>query len=499
MPPALPTKSGTRKLSEVTKHLVLPSEIASTGYPAVAAQCRKMGVEHDDWQQGMGRAMLGKRLDGRYAAGVGGVLISICRQVGKTFTIGTIIFALCILFPGLKVLWTAHHSKTTDELFETLEALARRPKIAAYISKVTGGNGKQSIRFTNGSRILFGAREHGFGRGIPGVSIVVFDEAQILTAKALDDMIAATNTAKNPLIVYMGTPPKPSDPAEVFKGRRRKALAIEAKRASGEVVDNNTLYIEVGADDGADPDDREQWAKGNPSFPDRTPEEAIMRLREQLADDSSFLREGMGIWDSDQAGSRLIPAKLWKERGVETAPEGRISYGVAFSQDGTRVALSGARRHDRTRVHGELIDSVSGSVDEGIDALADWLAGCWQDTAQIVISGAAGASVLEQKLRERKVPARVIWRLTTTKYLDACSLMWESVKDGTFTHLDDPGQKVLDDSVAVADQKKRNASGGWGWEATTPDGDETPIESVSCALYGARMSKRVPGRKQVIF
>lgn len=40
--------------------------------------------------------MLGKRADGLYAAGVGCVVVSICRQVGKTFLIGTMIVMLCI-------------------------------------------------------------------------------------------------------------------------------------------------------------------------------------------------------------------------------------------------------------------------------------------------------------------------------------------------------------------------------------------------------------------
>ena len=154
MPRPRPTKTSIpttseRKLSDVAKHLVVPSGIKTTGYPAVEAQCRKMGVQHDPWQKGLARAILAKRANGLYAAGIGGVLISICRQVGKTFSIGTIVFALCILFPGIKVLWTAHHSATSDETFETLSALARRRRIAPYIAHngIRQGNGKQRIKF----------------------------------------------------------------------------------------------------------------------------------------------------------------------------------------------------------------------------------------------------------------------------------------------------------------------------------------------------------------
>lgn len=112
-----PTKSGTRKLSDVARHVVVPDGIVSTGYPAVQAKCRDLGIEHDDWQQGLCRLALGKRKDGKYAATVGGVVLSIPRQVGKTFTIGSIIFALCILFPGMLTLWTAHRTRTANESF----------------------------------------------------------------------------------------------------------------------------------------------------------------------------------------------------------------------------------------------------------------------------------------------------------------------------------------------------------------------------------------------
>lgn len=51
----------------------------------------------------------------------------------------------------------------------------------------------------------------GFGRGFDAVDVEIFDEAQILTVKALNDMIPATNVSPNPLIVFMGTPPQPGD------------------------------------------------------------------------------------------------------------------------------------------------------------------------------------------------------------------------------------------------------------------------------------------------
>lgn len=296
------TKPGTRKLSEVARHVIQPEGIVSTGYPAVEAKCRDLGIVHDDWQQGLGRLILGKRVDGKYAATVGGVVMSIPRQVGKTFTVGSIIFALCILFPRLTVLWTAHHTRTSDETFDSMYALSLRKKVAPHIASRRRANGQQAIRFRNGSRIMFGAREQGFGRGFAEVDIEVFDEAQILNESALEDMVAATNQAKHPagaLLFYMGTPPRPKDPGEAFRAKRTKALAGSSK---------DMVYVELSADADADPDDRAQWAKANPSFPVRTPLESIQRMRENVGSDESFLREGLGVWDEKVTNLAVSPA-----------------------------------------------------------------------------------------------------------------------------------------------------------------------------------------------
>src|ERR1019366_6544922 len=116
----LRTKPSTRRLSDVARHVVIPEGIVSTGWPGVEAKCREWGDEFDCWQADAGRVILAKRADGLYAATVGGVTLSIARQVAKTFLVTRIIFALCVLFPGLKVLWTAHHTATLGNTFRSL-------------------------------------------------------------------------------------------------------------------------------------------------------------------------------------------------------------------------------------------------------------------------------------------------------------------------------------------------------------------------------------------
>lgn len=495
-------KPSTRKLSEVARHVILPSGIVSTGWPAVEKRCIEFGDVFDEWQRGAGKVMLGKRSSGEYAATVGGVTLSIPRQVAKTFLVGRVVFALCTLFPNLTVLWSAHRTRTSSKTFGSLRGFASKKSVAPFVSAIRSTNGEQEIHFNNGSVIMFGAREQGFGRGFDEVDIEVFDEAQILTEKALEDMVAATNQSRFPagaLLFFMGTPPRPTDPGEAFKARRREALSGESEDA---------VYIECSADPDADPDDREQWAIANPSYPHRTPLRSMLRLRKNLTSVNAWMREALGIWDSDQEGSRAISSAEWALTGVDIAPvEGVRSFAVAFSFDGTRLALSGGLSHD-DGIHVELIDSAEGDIASGLSALADWLAERWRNVALIVLSGSAGAPVLAQLLRDRRVPDVMVKIVSTPEYTQSCSMTLDAVRESAsaskrnaedsageslpFTHLLAEGQSQLDSSVNACDKKNRGLSGAWAWSSTIPGGDETPIESMSLAYWAAKTTKRKP-------
>lgn len=337
-------KPGRTKLSEVARKVSVPTGIVRTGWPAVERVCTsKLGLTFDDWQHGSGRVIMAERKDGKLAAMIDGVGMSLPRQVGKTYLLAAIIFALCILRPGLLVIWSAHHSKTHNETFLAMQSFAERSKIKPYIRKVYTGSGDEEVRFLNGSRILFGARERGFGRGIPGVDVLVFDEAQILSDNALSNMLATLNTSFFGLAFFIGTPPRPQDDSEVFTRMRRQANEGDLKDGA---------WIEFGADPDADADDRAQWARANPSFPKRTPVESMLRLQRKLKPDD-FRREGLGIWDRDTSGGALSSGR-WLELSDPAALPGPITFGIDVGPnvDGERTAwLAAAWLRDDGHVH----------------------------------------------------------------------------------------------------------------------------------------------------
>ena len=455
------TQTSTPKLSEVARHLVIPDGIVTTGYPSVQARCRELGFAHDPWQQGLGQIILGKRADGKYAATVGGVVISIPRQVGKTFLIGSIIFALCMKFPRTTVLWTAHRTRTSDETFAEMDGWTARPKIKPHALKARTVNGQQTIRFRNRSRILFGARETGFGRGFSKVDIEVFDEAQILGERALDDMIPATNQSRHPhgaLLFYLGTPPKPVDPGEVFGGKRARALSGKSK---------DTVFVEFSADADADPDDPKQWAVANPSYPKRTDHEAMLRMRENLGSDESWLREALGIWDDDSLTE--IPMGKWAACGDKAGQiVGQVILSLDMSFDRSRVCIgvAGQRADERRQVEVD-VRSTGSFITSLVEASRQW-----NSPVMVATTGPAAAFIPEMQEAGIEVVS-----VGGAELAQACGHFYDSVVNGSLAHLDDQG-------LAAAVRGAQRRTGETYVFTRKGDVDISPLYAALLALWG---------------
>lgn len=419
---------------------MFPPGIVSTIWPKVSRQLERMGVEYDPWQVAATKLTLALDERGKYASTVGGVTWSIPRQVGKTFTIGTLLVALCILFPGLKVVWTAHHARTATNTFRALQGIVTRKRVRVHLkpdrsSGIRTSNGEQEIRFRNGSVIMFGAREHGFGRGVDEVDVMVFDEAQILADKSLEDMVAATNQARHvhgALIFMLGTPPRPTDNGEAFAGKRRRALRGDTPYPG--------VYLEFSADRDCALDDRAQWAIANPSFPKRTPLESMLRLREFLPTDDGWRREALGIWDEE--GSQLVlpgwPSCLLTDTGMP--PVDVIGLGVSANEPTFGSIAAAGVWPDGERVNLAAVDRRPGST---------WLvaeAKRIQDERGIpvAIDEKCPDATLLPALVEAGVDVRV---MKLADYVETCSDLVNRAREGRLSH---QAHDWLDAAVAAA-------------------------------------------------
>ncbi len=464
-------RSSKPKLSEAARELVIPEGIVTSVFPRVQKRLNDVGVFFDPWQQGFGTVALGCRADGKYAATVGGNVASIPRQVGKTFTVGGLLVGLCLEFPEFKCAWTSHHLRTTGNTFASIQGLVQRKGIRQYLRPdrsegIRKTNGQQEIAFTNGSLFMFGARSEGFGRGLDKMDSEVFDEAQILGLKALEDMIPATNQAAHPhgaLVFFMGTPPRPTDPGEAFTAKREQALSGKKK---------NIFYVEFSADPDSKPDDVKQFPIMNPSFPHRTPMEAMERMRENIPDDDSWNREARGIWPKN--GMDVIDFKLWTDLGDSSAPPpDRVVLVVAVAQDRSWscIAVAGdvlVGDEKRTLVMCQSMPGLSGVAAKIADLKQQ------RNVAEVALIGAM-AKALQPDLTQAGIEFET---LTGADEAASCAAFQEAVKSAALVHL----QQVQLDK-AVKNAQTRMSGESERWDRKDVKVDDSPLVAVSGAFY----------------
>lgn len=468
------TTSLTPRLSEVARELVIPEGIATSVFPRVKRRLSEVGVSFDLWQQGFGTVALGCGPDGKFAASVGGVAASIPRQVGKTFTVFNILVGLALEFPGLRVAWTSHHNRTTTNTFRACQGMVKRKAIAPHLAAGGGirtANGEQEIVFRNGSIIMFGAREHGFGRGLDEIDVEVFDEAQILTLKALEDMVPATNQARNPhggLIFFLGTPPRPTDAGEAFTVKREQAISGKSK---------TIFYVEFGADPDSEPDDRSQWPKMNPSFPLRTPLESMQRMRENIPDDDSWNREARGIWPEISRHSAVVSSKAWNKL-QSTGPETGLAptaIGVDMSH-GLDISICGCWLREGFPAHVEELWAGADTT-----AALEFITAVAERQIEVVIDDISPAAQFIPELKSRRVKVR---RSHARDMAKGC-LLFEAKATSVPAGLSHSGQGSISKALAGARKRPISDAGGWGWDRRDSTVTIHPLVAATLALLGA--------------
>lgn len=452
--------------------------MASSDWDDIADNiCRdQLGIEFDGWQYGAGQILLAKDADDILIHTVGGFHLSAMRQVGKTHFVAGALFGLSVKHAGLLSIWSAHHSRTHDETFETMQAFAARTKVQPFIKRVLTGSGTEAVEFTNGSRILFGARDRGFPRGIPGVDVLMCDEGQILSEKAMQNMIATMNTSALGLHIYAGTPPATDEIHKAESWMRSRGEAWVGGKDGPPIVETEDMvWIEIGADDGCDLDDREQWLK-NPSHPHRTPMQAFMRLRRKLNDDG-FRREGLGLYDEDEGS--IFDLGRWGRLAFENAeqPE-RATLVLDVSPDRKWCAIGIAgdlpldsdADFERALV---MVKSVRGT--EGVVRAIAKLREERNLTEIAITNGAARA--LETDLVKASIEYET---LTQSEMAAAYGNLQRAIKEGTVAHVDQP---ELNFALANAKSRYLQTGESESFDRRDYSVDISPAVAAAGALY----------------
>jgi hypothetical protein len=465
------------RLADLAKHLVRPDSAVSTGWPKIRDTCNNLGWYFDEWQEDLGRLVLAKDAAGMFASSI--CCMSLPRQVGKTYLVGCIAFALCLTQPGTTVIWTAHRGRTATETFRAMKAKAKLPELAAFIDQRTKGggirssNGEQEIEFLNGSRILFGAREAGFGVGFANVGMLVLDEIQRASVKAMDDLLPTTNAAVNPLVLCMGTPPRPTDDGEVFTMLRQEATTGES---------NDVLYVELAASGRFDLSDEDEFWRQlrqvNPSFPHRVGERAILRNKKGLTEDSVY-REVFGLWDEFSKQFSPVNGPLWREGADVGPPASAKPAALAVDMSHGRDISIGACWLEDSSAH---VEEVWAGADE--PAAVEWVVARAGRRIPVMIDAKSPASSMIPALRARKV------KILTGNENDmarGCGLVASDTEAGRLTHAD---QQALNEAREGARKRAIGRAGGWGYDRKDPSVNIAPLVAITLARVAATINDK---------
>ena len=473
--------------SQLPRIRVEPGRALTDG-AAAAALMEAYSCELDPWQRDILDCWLGKDIGGSYTVTSAG--LSVPRQNGKNVCLEAREF-FGMVIRGERILHTAHQVVTGKKSFRRLERMftdRRYPEVQKLVRYIRYTNGEEAIELENGGSIEFSARSRQRARGFAGISLVVYDEAQELTDDQVEAIMATLSASAtgSRQIIYTGTPPYPGCPGDVFRRRRQICLTDPGPHDSWHewsVAAESVEDIQVA--------DSTLWYMTNPALGIRLTEEFTgEELRSLTAD--GFSRERLGWWSPalESAEDVCIPASAWENcrSTAEKPPAGKTAYGVKFTFDGAQVALCGAVIPEEGPARISLIQLRP--TGHGTQWLADWLSERYEKASCVVIDGRNGADVLVDKIQPIWKNRQSIIRPTAREVVAAASGLCNAVseKSVSWFYLQD----ALRDSAISS--VKRPIGGGWGF-----GGDNSaPIEAAALALWGAKTSKRIPGKKMRI-
>ncbi len=449
--------------------------------------------------------MLARDKDGSPAGTTIG--ISRPRQNGKSYAARFYAVYMAV-FEHRTVLYSAHHSTTTNKMFMALcdlfESPERYPEFAQDVKNVSHSRGFEGFYFNDwrdvngrlhkGGCIEFATRTNSGARG-GTYSVIIVDEAQEMTAEQQEAMLPTTSAASDikdasamPQQIYIGTPPNATCKGTVFASMHHAAHEQPESKAwwLEWSVETKNIYETI--------KDRATALKlaaiTNPAYGYRIAEKTVENEYDTMSLDG-FARERLGWWPPVivRKEEYAIPVNVWDACGTDTEkPAGKTAFGVKFTADGSEVCLCGAVMASNGHVRIELIDRRPTGL--GVQWLADWLNARSDKACCVVVDGRNGVDVLIEKIATVWRHKDSVIRPTAKTVIAAVSMLTDALGEQTVSWY--KPQKDLRESAITS--VKRPISGGWGFGGE----NAAPIEACALALWGARTSKRDPSRKMRI-
>lgn len=468
-------------------------EYASTDADEAVPIFEDMGARFMPYQKRLLSLYFARDEHGGFAAR--SICASIPRQNGKSYAARW----YCVWMAaheGHNVLYTCHHGKVARSMFKKIcDIVTGDPDLASCLKPngmgIYKAAGSEGIYFVdeNGRDsgcIEFQTRMTSNVRG-ESYSIICVDEAQEMTFSQAEGLLPTRLAQEDPQILFVGTPPGPQCPGDVFRNIHDRAHA----------GDTDAWWIEWAAyelpRDGTPKSELLEIAyRTNPAMGTLIREDVMLDTMDAMGMDS-IARELFAWWSPIASTVHPIGAHVWEATAIEAIGESykeKTALAVKFSSDGYMYVLAGCKRASDGRMAFELVEM--GTTEAGTRDLASQLAKRSGTASCVVVDGLSGADALCDNLAELKAPKGYVVRPRAGDVIAAATGLLESLSAGKCSHT---RQEALDDSALNASKRPVGSRGGWSF-GTDGDHDSTAIEAAALAVWACRTSKRNPRRKQ---
>lgn len=412
------------------------------------------------WQEQIANVALELLPDGTPAFRELNVLVP--RQCGKTSLMLAMELQRAILWGTPQVIgytaqtgWDARRKLIDDQV-----PLLESSQLSSTIKRIYRGAGMESIHFKNSSRIdvMPSTPKAGHGRVINlGIIDEAFSDEDDRREGALLPAMATKRDAQLFVISTAGTQ------SSLYLKRK-----VEQGRAMVEAgIDEGVAYFEFSAGEDDDIDDPAVWHRTIPALGFTIDEKVIAHARGTMTE-GEFRRAYLCQWTVlDEAA---IPAKfVARVMDPETAPSGRLSFGIDVAMDRSYSAISVSDETGRV----ELIDHR-----EGVGWVVDRALELWRKhRGVLVVDGYSPANSLVDRLEGGGIP---VTRYTIRDMTAACGLFYDAVLDDAIRIR--PNASL---SSAIESAKRKQMASGWLWSRTVETADLTPLFSSTIAYHHA--------------
>lgn len=391
------------------------------------------------------------------------VVCTVQRQAGKSHYCMARKGERCFCVPNYRSWYTAQTGgDARDQFLKFGEQVADSPLGAAGFARTLVGNGREIMKFPNGSWI----RPH------PPTE-------KALHGKQSDDNDIDEGWAfledHGKLLLQAIAPTQLTRPgAQTFvwsAGGTPESTWLAALVARGRAGDPGVCYFEWAIPDDADAEDLEVIAAHHPAFGHTVTMDSLRTLRANISDPAGWARAAGNRWTDVIGGA--IPSDLWDSvRHPDPIPEdATVGYGAARAVDGSQVVIATAGVVDDLVVV-EILEVLPTAF-----GAAEHVAG-WATDGPVAVATSGASKSLADDLETNHEDTELI-KLNGPEEAAACAKVFDALRPRRYRYRRNPD---LDASVASTVKRKLGA-GGFVWAQADAGASTAALEAATLAAW----------------